>query len=78
MPENDAVPLVSGGHARVYASTDMRHLILEISSPRLQPTVVRLGQHDARRLIGELQSGVDMIRAVAEPAASELDSGNLR
>jgi hypothetical protein len=73
MPENDAVPLVAGGHARVYASTDMRHLILEISSPRLHPTVVRLGEPHARRLIGQLQSGIDMIRAVGETASGGLE-----
>jgi hypothetical protein len=63
-----ALTLTSGEHVRVYASTDMPHLILEITSGKLAPTIVRLVESNARALIGQLQSAVDMIRAVNEPA----------
>lgn len=70
MPENDAPTLISGEHVRVYASTDMRHLILEIGSRKSAATVVRLGEANARALINQLQSGVDMIRAVDCPGGA--------
>jgi hypothetical protein len=67
MPENDEPQLVSGAHARIFASTDMRHVILEVSSPKIETILVRLGEVNARGLIGQLQSAVDMMRAVRPP-----------
>jgi len=64
VPENDSATLVSGAHVRVYASTDLRHLILEIGSSEPGPQLVRLTEANARTLIGQLQSGVGMIDAV--------------
>lgn len=64
MPENDEPNLIAGLRARIYASTDLRHAILEVSSETPPPIVVRLDETVARGLINQLQSAVDMIRSV--------------
>jgi hypothetical protein len=69
VPENDAPSLISGVHVRAYASTDLRHLIVEIGASTSAATLVRLTEANARTLIGQLQSGVDMIAVLDEAAA---------
>jgi pheromone shutdown protein TraB len=64
MPERDEANLISGAHVRIYASTDLRHAILEVSAGPPPAITVRLDEKTARSLIGQLQSAVDMIRSV--------------
>jgi hypothetical protein len=49
---------------RIYASTDLRHAILEVSAGLPPAITVRLDEKTARSLIGQLQGAVDMIRSV--------------